>query len=123
MEHLEHWNKAYHINVLTQKSVPEQHILWHMFWNKLAELGENMKIIGLNYADSNNISFGDNWAIRVTSADDEFRTMKSVESIVFVPALGLFSKQDRRNYDTYEIKCFDGKTVSLPADKYMALYE
>jgi len=86
-------------------------------------LGENMKIIGLSYAENNNISFGDNWAIRVTSADDEFRTMRSVESIVFVPALGLFSKQDRRNYDTYEIKCFDGKTVSLPADKYMALYE
>lgn len=120
---MEHWNKAYHINVLTQKSVPKQAKTWNIFWNKLAELGENMKIIGLSYAENNNISFGDNWAIRVTSPDDEFRTMRSVESIVFVPALGLFSKQDRRNYDTYEIKCFDGKTVSLPADKYMALYE
>lgn len=35
MEHLEHWNKAYQINALTQKSVPKQHILWHIFWNKL----------------------------------------------------------------------------------------
>lgn len=35
MEHLEHWNKAYHINALTQKIVPEWHILWHMFWNRL----------------------------------------------------------------------------------------
>lgn len=93
------------------------------FLEQTNKLGDNMKIIGLNYAENNNISFGDNWAIRVTSPDDDFRTMRSVESIVFVPALGLLSKQDRRNYDTYEIKCFDGKTVSLPADKYMALYE
>ena len=106
----------------TEKCSKTAYFVAHVL-EQINKLGENMKIIGLNYAESNNISFGDNWAIRVKSPDDDFRTMRSVESIVFVPALGLFSKQDRRNYDTYEIKCFDGKTVSLPADKYMALYE
>lgn len=123
MEHLEHLEQSLSNQRFNTEKCSRTYYFMAHFLEHTHNLGENMKIIGLSYAEDNNISFGDNWAIRVTSPDDDFRTMRSVESIVFVPALGLFSKQDRRNYDTYEIKCFDGKTVSLPADKYMALYE
>lgn len=92
-----------------------------------------MKITKLDYADGNNIAFGDNWAIRVAKPDDEYRSTKDVASIEFISSCKRdvgFTVTDsysddllNRAQDIYKVTLLNGKVVVLPADKYMALYE
>lgn len=92
-----------------------------------------MKITKLSFADDNNITFGDNWAIRVAKPDDEYRSTKDVKSIEFISRCKRdvgFTVTDsytddllNRVHDIYVVTLLNGNVVVLPADKYMALYE
>lgn len=92
-----------------------------------------MKITKLNYADSNNITFGDNWAIRVAQPEDGYPSTLDVASIEFISRCKRdvsFTVTDsysddllNRVHDIYKVTMLNGKVVVLPADKYMALYE
>lgn len=92
-----------------------------------------MKITKLNFADDNNIAFGDNWAIKVAKPDDKYRSTKDVKSIEFISRCKRdvgFTVNDsytddllNRAQDIYKVTLLNGNVIVLPADKYMALYE